>query len=284
MNVGNSFNSATSTGVDRLSPRFFHPVSDNALPNIRTTQELTKLWHRVLQDFTPRKLTAPQDRLKAIAGVAEEFYLRLKSRYVAGLWEHHLLGDLLWTKDDVDLLPRPSIYRAPSWSWASVDGTIYNPGPVVEPHEACCVILDYKADLAHEALPYGHLKGGYLKVKARLMKMVWNSSRQCIYGSAPPNGELAVIGGGRPDALEDVKGEGKREEVWALPLVLREPKQSVFPPREEVEKLPNLAGILLKAHYLHHGYYRRVASFDCYMRREVERVFQDSTEQIVTIL
>ncbi|KAI9736600.1 MAG: hypothetical protein M1834_000804 [Cirrosporium novae-zelandiae] len=283
LNIGNSFIRAKLTGIDRLSPRFFYPEADSSPPHTETMREMTKLWHRILQDFTPRALTAPKDRLKAIAGVAEEFHLRLKSRYVAGMWEHHLLGDLLWTKAGHDPLPGPTAYRAPSWSWASVDGIVYNPGPVVEPHEACCIILDYHVDLEHYNLPYGALKGGFLKVKARSMKMVWNPFRNLLYRSAP-NGKLVIIGGGHPDRLEDVESEGEQEEVWALPLALRPPKQSLFSPRSEEDKLPTLTGMLLKVHDLHHDCFRRVALFTCVMQAEVEREFWSSEEQIITIL
>jgi hypothetical protein len=283
LNVGNSFSSVKMTGIDRLPPQFFYPEAGSSPPDSETMREVTKLWHRILQDFTPRGLTAPKDRLKAIAGVAEEFYHRLKSRYVAGMWEHHLLGDLLWTKAGHDPLPKPTVYRAPSWSWASVNGIIYNTGPVVEPHEACSTILDYHVDLEHYNHPYGALKGGFLKVEGRLMKVVWNSFRHLLYGSMP-NGELVIIGGGHPDHLEDVNSEGEQEEVWALPLALRPPKQSISPPRSEGDRLPTLTGMLLKVHDLHLDCFRRVALFTCVMQANVERKFQDSQERIVIIL
>jgi hypothetical protein len=52
--------------------------------------------------------------------------------YLAGLWEDSLVEDLLWRVDH--LAPgrserRPALYRAPTWSWASVNaGVSYHAG------------------------------------------------------------------------------------------------------------------------------------------------------------
>ena len=47
--------------------------------------------------------------------------------YIAGMWSKNLKTDLLWESswDDPDHLPkRPSEWRAPTWSWASIDGPV----------------------------------------------------------------------------------------------------------------------------------------------------------------
>ncbi|KAI0453404.1 hypothetical protein F5B21DRAFT_479225 [Xylaria acuta] len=59
-------------------------------------------------------------KLVAIAGVARMFGKVRKSRYLAGLWEHTLIEDLLWYRAG-DPKPRPQDFRAPTWSWASVN-------------------------------------------------------------------------------------------------------------------------------------------------------------------
>ncbi|KAF8540599.1 hypothetical protein BDD12DRAFT_916981 [Trichophaea hybrida] len=57
----------------------------------------------------------PSDKLVALAGVAEEFHRVWKTKYLAGLWQHTLLQDLLWY-NSYQYLPRPEKYRVPSWS------------------------------------------------------------------------------------------------------------------------------------------------------------------------
>lgn len=44
--------------------------------------------------------------------------------YISGLWRKDIEYQLLWSVKDDSLTYRPHIYRAPSWSWASVDGVI----------------------------------------------------------------------------------------------------------------------------------------------------------------
>ncbi|OIW26971.1 hypothetical protein CONLIGDRAFT_635186 [Coniochaeta ligniaria NRRL 30616] len=72
-------------------------------------------------------MTSGLDKLVAIAAVAETFQRlipiqeRRRWRYLAGLWEQTLLRDLVWSPEHSGVLPARPPYRAPSWSWASVD-------------------------------------------------------------------------------------------------------------------------------------------------------------------
>jgi len=83
-------------------------------------------WHSAAEDYSNRNLSFPEDKLLEISGIADQFVkdavLDVDDRYLGGLWGKALPGDLLW----VCLNPRkrPDKYRAPSWSWAAVDGKI----------------------------------------------------------------------------------------------------------------------------------------------------------------
>ncbi|KAI8949113.1 heterokaryon incompatibility protein-domain-containing protein [Xylaria longipes] len=87
-----------------------------------TEENCFELWRRVVRAYCICALTVPGDKLVAIAGVARMFGKVRKSRYLAGLWEHTLLEDLLWYRA-ADPEPRPQDFRAPTWSWASVNVT-----------------------------------------------------------------------------------------------------------------------------------------------------------------
>jgi hypothetical protein len=79
-------------------------------------------WQTLCSHYSNRELTYPSDKLPAISGIAKQTAKRVESDYLAGLWRSHLLHDLFWhTKY---LATRPHVYRAPSWSWASVEGHI----------------------------------------------------------------------------------------------------------------------------------------------------------------
>jgi hypothetical protein len=93
-----------------------------------------RLWHRVVEEYTRRKLTVPSDKLIAISGIARRFEEKVigsrpeaeSPSYLAGLWKRNLMVDLLWTVNDdaADETRHVAKYRAPSWSWASMDGHV----------------------------------------------------------------------------------------------------------------------------------------------------------------
>lgn len=82
------------------------------------------LWARIVQYYTRTKLSYASDKLIAIGGLAERMEYALGDTYLMGLWVQFLPSQLLWTVKDYQLSTRPSKYRAPSWSWFSMDGVI----------------------------------------------------------------------------------------------------------------------------------------------------------------
>jgi len=89
-------------------------------------------WYRTVEDFCARNLTVEMDKLPALAGLAQREHEFRHSRYLAGLWQDDLPSALLWRssrftlREGIEGIPasRPTGYRAPSWSWASVNGSI----------------------------------------------------------------------------------------------------------------------------------------------------------------
>ncbi|KAJ0160670.1 hypothetical protein CTA2_7562 [Colletotrichum tanaceti] len=76
-------------------------------------------WERMLREYGPREMTDPADKLPAISGIAKVMSKILDDEYVAGLWRGHLIRGLCWQGLSCRAVEG---YRAPSWSWASVDG------------------------------------------------------------------------------------------------------------------------------------------------------------------
>ncbi|KAF2418947.1 HET-domain-containing protein [Tothia fuscella] len=84
-----------------------------------------KKWQSLVGDCSVLKLTKAQNRLPALSGIAKFN----SSKYLGGIWKEHLPSDLYWTSHAASESPftRPERYRAPSFSWASIDGPIvYN--------------------------------------------------------------------------------------------------------------------------------------------------------------
>lgn len=105
------------------------------LPNLLITGKKDaywRTWHTIIQAYTARELTVPADKLPAISGIAKGLLRGVDGgakAYVCGLWRANLVGDLLWAslgggKGARGLGTEPEAWRAPSWSWVSVDGEV----------------------------------------------------------------------------------------------------------------------------------------------------------------
>ncbi|PWY80781.1 HET-domain-containing protein [Aspergillus sclerotioniger CBS 115572] len=84
-------------------------------------------WYAILDTYSACRLTVPTDKLVAISGLAKGVKRRLaeigcEDTYLAGVWRHELPRALNWNIQGSSR--RPPSCRAPSWSWASVDGVV----------------------------------------------------------------------------------------------------------------------------------------------------------------
>ena len=89
---------------------------------------VTTMWHKIVSEYSHLALSVECDRLPAIAGLARQTETCKTGKYLAGLWEDSLAEDLLWRVDEpLQGRPRrrPKSYRAPTWSWASVNGKAF---------------------------------------------------------------------------------------------------------------------------------------------------------------
>lgn len=130
-------------------------------------------WSDVVTEFCGRRLTNDTDKLPAIAGLAVRFQTYKNAplpkarqyNYLAGLWwdgsptldrpseDAELPTGLLWRRAGDEHLSKLAAYRAPSWSWAALDGPIEFPGIFLSDasklhvHDALC-IYDYPDSLS----------------------------------------------------------------------------------------------------------------------------------------
>ncbi|KAF2807416.1 HET-domain-containing protein [Mytilinidion resinicola] len=121
----------TQTYLDDSTKRFFLTGNASELarylinnPNAKEDEEADPYdpcfrWYRIVENFMDRDLTFPEDRFPAISGLAREVHDQTGYTYKAGLWEEDILTGLLWWTYG-DGVP-PKQYRAPSWSWASIE-------------------------------------------------------------------------------------------------------------------------------------------------------------------
>ncbi|KAE8370332.1 heterokaryon incompatibility protein-domain-containing protein [Aspergillus caelatus] len=124
------------------------------------------LWYDLVRLYSRRSMTYPSDKLPAMSGIAKEYAKVLGNAYVAGLWREFLVDELAWLP--WEQCTAASEYRAPSWSWASVDGPVGRPFDAIEPIAS---VLDVKIEVNGEN-PYGRVRSGWVKVEAPLLPLV----------------------------------------------------------------------------------------------------------------
>ncbi|KAF2688520.1 HET-domain-containing protein [Lentithecium fluviatile CBS 122367] len=126
------------------------------------------LWKQLVAKYSDCLLTVPSDKLVAIGGLARIFFGVLKCDYLAGIWRERVVEDLLWETAS-SKAARVGRYRAPSWSWASIEGGIkFQSFP--QRYTLLAEILDARIDPA-ESDPFGEVRNGHLLVNARLLPL-----------------------------------------------------------------------------------------------------------------
>jgi len=121
---------------------YFLMVGEALYGNAEDYGRWNRGWLALVQNYSGRKLTNAEDKLPALAGLAKLISEHTHDVYMAGLWLSHLEEDLCWrvyARREVGLpanterkmypeelwdVSRPAAYRAPSWSWASIDAAV----------------------------------------------------------------------------------------------------------------------------------------------------------------
>lgn len=83
-----------------------------------------KAWRDLVQTYSHCGLSFGKDKLIAISGLAKVFKSFFDTQYIAGLWRSHLLEGLTWYVNHGLPGHRSDAYRAPSFSWAGIDGSV----------------------------------------------------------------------------------------------------------------------------------------------------------------
>ena len=127
-------------------------------------------WISIVNKYSVTSLTKGEDKLVALSGIAKRIQGLIDDEYLAGFWRKFLPSDLLWTVDKrLQMTPLPSAkprpYRAPSWSWASVDHKVEcalesNDGILIAILDA--VITPVGPDFT------GQIKDGFIRLNGRI--------------------------------------------------------------------------------------------------------------------
>jgi hypothetical protein len=81
------------------------------------------IWYQLISAYTVCELSHEEDRLIALAGLAQRIQSKTGWQYLAGLWRQSLFHNLRWNRTG-EAKERSKSYIPPTWSWASVGGKV----------------------------------------------------------------------------------------------------------------------------------------------------------------
>ena len=137
----------------------------------------TPPWEELVKEYSNCLLSEDADKLTAIAAIAEFYQSEHSKTYAAGLWREDLPLSLCWYMSASYLEIRPPGYRAPSWSWASVNGRITeHPMPGKESHAE---LLDVTIVPGSQIAPLASVVSGSLTIRAEMVSAILQMK---IYG------------------------------------------------------------------------------------------------------
>ena len=138
-----------------------------------SSRQQFEAYRALIERFTELDITAELDRLPALSGV----FSGRQDQYLAGMWQGILLESLHWTAlpyGSKFMARRPSQYRAPTWSWASIESPIrhvetdfykteHSPKMMAKIIEVQCTPAGRD--------PRGCVSGGYLRIEGPTLEV-----------------------------------------------------------------------------------------------------------------
>ena len=208
-------------------PNYFHRLLDNDFKVVSkhdpgedeaAIAPFLRSWQKIITRYMSCSLTFPSDKMIALSGVADEFRSLSNTAYVAGLFDNGFLTEqLMWQRTGGQQMSgqpamRPSVYRAPSWSWLSLDARIVCP---VMFESSQIEILQVKIELINERNPTGPVRQGILSVRAQLKLIYLEATSDARKGFDVTDEVGARIG--RMRVVFDTDSD-KETQVYCMPV------------------------------------------------------------------
>ena len=149
-------------------PQAFKPIAGHMKNN-----PLSLVWTQIIDKYSFSNLTYQSDRLVALSGIARAVQIETEDQYVAGMWRKNLEFQLCWNLFTTAPQRSPD-YRAPTWSWASLDtnnmvGVYYGE---ITPSQHNFTLLAHVVEVSVTPSgqnPLGNLSSAYLKITCKGM-------------------------------------------------------------------------------------------------------------------
>lgn len=159
-----------------------------------------ELWRRIVEVYSKTAITNPGDKMIALSGMARWMARKIgtperPAEYVAGMWRTHLASQLLWRIEPVfresekdSFFEHPSTdpdkYRAPSFSWASINaekghGVTYAD---ITDRDLFIEVESVTITLESDADEYGMISSGDLILRGKLRKTTFHKKPKGRFG------------------------------------------------------------------------------------------------------
>lgn len=237
-------------------------------------------WYRLVEYYAVRVLTRSEDKLPAMSGLAHEMAKLSGDEYLAGLWKEDLSTSLVWYTTDPHSRPAES-YRAPSWSWAQIDGRVTYSDEItkVSEHQRRCFTLIRAHIVAETQDLMGHVRSGQLTINAKVKEITairrtpksskieeWNT--HLVYR----DGLLVALGRLDSPDIDLVERRG----VFALPIAKQD--------KTRYGAVAILQGLIIEATNSAPCCFRRIGLWSIFGNSAVVDFFDDATEREICLI
>ncbi|KAF4618413.1 hypothetical protein G7Y89_g14890 [Cudoniella acicularis] len=179
---------------------------------------LRETWQEIIQPYSQGQLTYRGDNLVALAGIARMAQHESGDEYVAGLWRKRMEELLCWRRRES--CSREEGYRAPSWSWASLDGNIEyrEPDHLRDEEPELFSRVSDVCVLPSGPDPFGQLIDGVLALEySRILPAMWFEDRFAL--PYRDNIKISVADFTMYGSMDLERDMGKTAVVEIVPLV-----------------------------------------------------------------
>lgn len=129
-------------------------------------------WIVLVEKYSGCVFTRPSDKLFAFSGIAKLFQDYSKDVYIAGMWKSRLPEMMAWYVEALQPI-LDSTYRAPSWSWASIDGAVRESTG----RKLTYVIQVLDVQFTSKSDPTINVSDAYIRLKAKSALIAFQTTR-----------------------------------------------------------------------------------------------------------
>ncbi|KAI9699855.1 MAG: hypothetical protein M1820_007030 [Bogoriella megaspora] len=235
----------------------------------QVNRQTTDFWIRIVRLYSAASLTYEKDKLPALSGVARFQHMRSNDQYLAGMWKTNIESQLCWQL--VETPKKRPAWRAPTWTWASVDGGVACRDDLKHEYE---FQDDYAHVLEASTIPlgldsFGQVKDGELRLCCSAMlagSIDWKAKhRNPETDAATATVNIHNISNQQTlpfwkDCSDDLS-QGSAETVYFLPILGGKSQENT---RSKAKWRTGIHGMVLRKTGSIAGRFSRIGSFDFY--------------------